>query len=93
MSKEDGYEMIPETLPGTDRVKHENDILFITNYALEKGKVRGIAEFAEWMHRQLSHAKRSGFFEQPNRYAPEIPEVEVLAKYLRTVSTYEQRNP
>jgi len=89
---EEGYEAVPEILPGTSELRHENQILFVTNYALEKGGVTTLSEFASWMSKQMVFAKQSGFVEEPSRFKPDIPEIEVLAKYLRSVDGYTKRS-
>jgi len=91
MEKHDAYDHIPEVLKNTDRLKHENDILYITNFAMEHHGVRSLSEFANWMHRNLANAKRSGLYEETGEKWPDIPEVEILAKYLRQVEYYGRR--
>ena len=87
-AREDMYEHVADSLAKTDRLQHENDILFVTNFAMEKHGVRGLREFAEWMHRQLAHAKTSGMHEEDDpKWGPK-PEIEVLAKYLRAIEYY-----
>lgn len=88
MDKHEAYEHVPEVLNRTDRLKHENDILFITNYAMERGGVTGLAEFASWMHRNLAQAKRSGMYEERGDRWEAKPEVEILASYLKQVEYY-----
>jgi len=85
MTPEEGYEAVPGALEATDAVKHENDILYVTNFALEHGEVRSMSEFLGWMQRQMAQAQRSGMLPTAHPLAPPVPEVETLAKYLRMV--------
>jgi hypothetical protein len=86
MEPEEGYEAVPGALANTDPVRDENDILYVTNYALERDGVRGMSDFVTWMNRQLAMAQRSGMIPVPHPLAPPIPEVKLLASYLRAIS-------
>ena len=79
---EEILEGLPDMVPGTDALQHENDILMVANAALESG-VRSVTEFAEWLSMQERHARRSGKWSERKGMAQVDPAIVQLARYVR----------